>query len=71
MNKVLIFIIASALVITGCTEYGRYEAGRNHLTGKVCYVFDWKTKERLPATSDNLTLADGDFFWADPEQCHQ
>ena len=67
----LMFIIVALIAITGCTDYGRYEAARNHLTGKVCYVLDWKTKERLPATSDNLTLADGDFFWADPEQCHQ
>lgn len=70
MKKALIFII-SAIAITGCTDYGRYEAARNHLTGKVCYVIDWKTKERLPATPANVKLAEGDFFWADPEQCHK
>lgn len=65
-----LFIIISALAITGCTEYGRYEIARNHITGETCYVLDWKTKERLPATDANVKLADGD-FWADPEQCHQ
>ena len=69
--KVLFIIIISVIAITGCNDYGRYEAARNHLTGESCYVFDWKTKERLPATDANIKLADGDFFWADPEQCHR
>ena len=71
MNKVLIFIIASALVITGCTEYGRYEVAKNHLTGEICYVLDWKDGSHIPATDANVKLADGDFFWADPEQCQR
>lgn len=68
--KTLMLIIVSVIAITGCTDYGRYEIARNHITGETCYVVDWKTKERLPATSSNLRLAEGDFFWADPEQCH-
>ena len=68
--KTLMFIIVTAMVITGCTEFGRYEIARNHITGEDCYIVDWKTKERLPATSNNVILAEGDFFWADPEQCH-
>ena len=67
--KPLMLIIISVIAITGCTEYGRYEIARNHITGESCYVIDWKTKEKLPATSSNLKLA-YDFFWADPEQCH-
>ena len=68
--KALMLIIVSVIAITGCNDYGRYEAARNHITGETCYVLDWKTKERLPATDANVKLADGD-FWADPEQCQR
>lgn len=69
--KALMLIIISAVVITGCTEYGRYEVAKNHLTGEICYVLDWKDGSHIPATDANVKLADGDFFWADPEQCHR
>jgi len=69
--KVLITFIIILMTITGCTDYGRYEIARNHLTGEDCYVLDWKDGEHLSATPANIKLAEGDFFWADPEQCHK
>ena len=57
------------VAITAC-DGGRYEVARNHVTGEDCYVLDWQDGSRLPATQANIELAGGDFFWADPEQCH-
>jgi hypothetical protein len=56
------------LNVTAC-DGGRYSVARNHVTGEDCYVLDWQDGERLPATQANIKLADGDYFWADPQQC--
>jgi hypothetical protein len=68
MAKILLMIIIAIIGCTGCNN-GRYEVARNHLTNEVCYVFDWKTNRRIPATPANIKLADS-YFWADPEHCH-
>lgn len=67
--KAIIVLILIAAVITGC-DGGRYQVAKSHVTEDVCYVLDWSNGEKLPATPDNIELADGDYFWADPEQCH-
>ena len=67
--KKIIMLIVTVMSLIGC-DGGRYEVAKSHVTNEDCYVLDWKTGEKLPATPANIELAAGDYFWADPEQCH-
>lgn len=72
MKKIIIKLVALMgvlIAITAC-DGGRYEVAKSHVTHEDCYVLDWSTGEKLPATPANIELAGGDYFWADPEQCH-
>ena len=64
----LIVALVGVLSLTAC-DGGRYSVAKNHLNNKVCYVYDWGTQQKLPATPENVALAKGDMFWADPQQC--
>lgn len=65
--KAIALLILTAIFATAC-DGGRYSAAKSHVTGKVCYVYDWQTDTKLPATKENIKLAD-DVFWADPATC--
>ena len=67
--KTIALLMLIVAVITGC-DGGRYSAAKSHVTGKVCYVYDWQTDSKLPATDANIRLA-SDMFWADPETCRE
>jgi len=49
-------------------DFMRYEVALNGVTGKPCYVLDWKNNEKLPVTDELLNKADGTFY-CDPSQC--
>ena len=68
MKKIIIALFIT-LACTAC-DGGRYQVAKSHVTDENCYVLDWGTGEKMPATPDNVKLAGGDYFWADPEQCH-
>lgn len=66
--KLIVALWLVAVGIVAC-DGGRYSVARNHVTGEDCYVLDWQKNEKLPATPENVSLAEGDMFWADPQQC--
>lgn len=65
--KAIIVLILVVMFATAC-DGGRYSAAKSHVSGKVCYVYDWQTDSKLTPTPDNIKLAD-DVFWADPATC--
>lgn len=76
LKEVIVIIFITVLVVlaagnlVGCCDTTRYELARNHLTGEVCYVYDWQTGEELPPTVENTIKAKGQQFWADPATCY-
>lgn len=75
MAKSVVFIIglfATIIFAAGFNklnpDFMRYEVALNSITGKPCYVKDWKTGEQLPVTKELLTKADGSFY-CDPSVC--
>lgn len=49
-------------------DFMRYEVALNGVTGKPCYIKDWKTGKQLPVTDELMKKADGSFY-CDPSQC--
>ena len=68
MNKIIITLITLSLLITAC-DGGRYAVAMDHRTNDPCYVYDFKEQKRLEPTPENISLTEGDSFWADPKQC--
>jgi hypothetical protein len=76
MAKSVVFIALGILVaiIAGVgfnllnPEFMRYEVAINSITGKPCYIRDWKAGKNLPVSMELLSKADGSFY-CDPSQC--
>ena len=76
MAKSVVFIALSlfAVVVFAAVinklnpDFMRYEVALNGVTGKPCYIKDWKTGKNLPVSTELLNKADGEFY-CDPSQC--
>lgn len=49
-------------------DFGRYEVALNGVTGKPCYIKDYKTGKELPVTKELMEKVDGSFY-CDPSLC--
>lgn len=76
MAKSVVFIALSlfAVVVFAAVinklnpDFMRYEVALNGVTGKPCYIKDWKTGNCLPVTDELMKKVDGSFY-CDPSQC--
>lgn len=72
-DSILMAIMFTIALIVGCllaacSDFGRYEVALNGVTGKPCYIKDYKTGEELPVTKALLEKVDGSFY-CDPSLC--
>lgn len=73
-DVVLSVIVVIIAIIAGVgfnllnPDFMRYEVALNGVTGKPCYVKDWKEGKKLPVTKELLEKADGSFY-CDPDMC--
>lgn len=73
-DVVLSIIVVIIAIIAGVgfnllnPDFMRYEVALNSVTGKPCYVKDWKEGKKLPVTKELLEKADGSFY-CDPDMC--
>lgn len=68
----IVMVMFGAVIAVGFNllnpDFMRYEVALNGVTGKPCYIKDWKTGNCLPVTDELLNKADGSFY-CDPSQC--
>lgn len=74
-KKAVLFIITVVFAVITAVgfnllnpDFMRYEVALNSITGKPCYIRDWKTSKNLPVTDELMAKADGSFY-CDPSQC--
>lgn len=68
----IVMVMFGAVIAVGFNflnpDFMRYEVALNGVTGKPCYIKDWKTGNCLPVTDELMKKVDGSFY-CDPSQC--